>query len=26
VSPEIENKAGKIYNKGRNWLHEGVEE
>ena len=25
VSPEVEDKVGKIYNKGRNWLHEGVD-
>jgi excisionase family DNA binding protein len=26
VSPELEDKVGKIYNKGRSWLHEGIEE
>ena len=26
VSPELENKVGKIYNKGRNWIHEGVDD
>ncbi len=26
VSPEIEDKLGKIYNKGRNWLHEGIDD
>lgn len=26
VSPKLEDKAGKIYNKGRAWIHEGVEE
>ena len=26
VSPELEDKVGKIYNKGRNWLHEGTNE
>jgi excisionase family DNA binding protein len=26
VSPELEDKAGKIYNKGREWLHEGIDE
>ncbi|MFH1645317.1 MAG: helix-turn-helix domain-containing protein [Candidatus Omnitrophota bacterium] len=23
LSPELEDKVGKAYNKGRNWLHEG---
>lgn len=26
LSPEIEDKVGKVYNKGRNWLHEGIKE
>lgn len=26
VSPELEDKVGKIYNKSRNWLHEDVDE
>ena len=26
VSPELENKVGKMYNKGRNWLHEDIHE
>ena len=26
VSPELEDKVGKIYNKGRHWLHEGIDE
>lgn len=26
VSPELEDKVGKIYNKGRHWLHEGVDD
>jgi excisionase family DNA binding protein len=26
VSPKLEDKVGKIYNKGRRWVHEGVEE
>ncbi len=26
VSPELEDKVGKVYNKGRHWLHEGVVE
>jgi excisionase family DNA binding protein len=26
VSPTLEDKVGKVYNKGRQWLHEGVEE
>lgn len=26
VSPELEDKVGKIYNKGRNWVHEGIDE
>ncbi|MDP8297928.1 MAG: helix-turn-helix domain-containing protein [Candidatus Orphnella occulta] len=25
VSPQIENKVGKVYNKGRYWLHEEIE-
>lgn len=24
VSPKLENKVGKIYNKGRRWLHDGM--
>lgn len=23
VSPELEDKVGKVYNKARNWVHEG---
>jgi len=26
VSPELEDKVGKVYNKGRRWVHEGVDE
>ena len=26
VSPEFEDKVGKIYNKGRSWLHERMDE
>ena len=26
LSPELEDKVGKAYNKGRHWLHEGVDE
>ena len=26
VSPEVEDRVGKIYNKGRHWLHERVDE
>lgn len=26
VSPKLEDKVGKVYNKGRRWLHEGVDE
>ena len=26
VSPELEDKVGKAYNKARNWVHEGVDE
>jgi hypothetical protein len=26
VSPELEDKVGKIYTKGRNWVHEGVDD
>ncbi|MFC1570443.1 helix-turn-helix domain-containing protein [Candidatus Omnitrophota bacterium] len=25
VSPQLEDKVGKAYNKGRKWLHEGVD-
>lgn len=25
VSPKIEDKVGKAYNKGRNWLHKGID-
>jgi len=25
LSPKLEDKVGKVYNKGRNWLHEGIE-
>jgi len=26
VSPILEDKVGKIYNKGRQWVHEGMDE
>jgi len=26
VSPKLEDKVGKVYNKGRNWLHEDIDE
>lgn len=26
VSPKLEDKVGKVYNKGRQWLHEGMDE
>lgn len=26
VSPELEDKAGKLYNKARKWVHKGVDE
>jgi len=26
VSPKLEDKVGKAYNKGRQWLHEGIDE
>ena len=26
VSPQLEDKAGKLYNKARSWVHEGVKE
>ena len=26
VSPELEDKVGKIYNKGRHWAHEDIDE
>jgi len=26
VSPKLEDKVGKIYNKGRTWVHEDVDE
>ena len=26
VSPKLEDEVGKIYNKGRHWLHDGIEE
>jgi excisionase family DNA binding protein len=25
VSPELEDKVGKIYNKGRSWVHEDID-
>jgi excisionase family DNA binding protein len=25
VSPELEDQIGKLYNKGRKWVHEGVD-
>lgn len=26
ISPKLEDKVGKAYNKARNWVHEGVDE
>ena len=26
VSPKLEDKVGKAYNKARNWVHEGIDE
>ena len=26
VSPELEDKVGKVYNKGRNWVHDGIDD
>lgn len=26
VSPELEDTVGKVYNKGRHWLHKGIDE
>lgn len=26
VSPKLEDEIGKIYNKGRHWLHQGMDE
>lgn len=26
VSPKLEDKVGKAYNKARNWIHEGLDE
>lgn len=26
VSPKLEDQVGKLYNKGRKWIHEGVDE
>ena len=26
VSPKLEDQVGKFYNKGRHWLHEGIDE
>ena len=26
VSPGLEDKAGKVYNKGRNWLHKDIDD
>jgi excisionase family DNA binding protein len=26
VSPRLEDRVGKIYNKGRHWLHQGIDE
>ena len=26
LSPELEDTVGKIYNKGRNWAHEGIDQ
>ena len=25
LSPELEDKVGKLYNKGRNWVHNGID-
>lgn len=25
LSPELENQVGKIYNKGRQWIHKGID-
>jgi len=26
VSPKLEDKVGKLYNKGRHWVHEGLDQ
>lgn len=26
VSPKLEDKVGKLYNKGRRWVHEGIDQ
>lgn len=26
VSPKLEDKVGKLYNKGRRWVHEGIDD
>jgi excisionase family DNA binding protein len=26
ISPKLEDQVGKIYNKGRNWIHEGMDD
>ncbi|HXV27419.1 MAG TPA: helix-turn-helix domain-containing protein [bacterium] len=26
LSPKLENQVGKLYNKGRKWIHEGIDE
>jgi excisionase family DNA binding protein len=26
VSPKLEDQVGKIYNKGRRWIHEGIDD
>jgi excisionase family DNA binding protein len=26
LSPEIEDKVGKVYNKARHWIHKGIDE
>lgn len=26
LSPELEDKVGKVYSKGRHWLHKGIDE
>ena len=26
VSPKLEDEVGKVYNKGRQWLHDGIDE
>ena len=26
ISPKVEDKVGKLYSKGRNWIHESIDE